>query len=174
MNLNNNSFSPPLDNIEDMFSYEPYQNKDQEQRMKLISAYTDLPITAIKNISEFGFDKNSWHFHCFLLADLLSPEFITVNRAWDRSLQNCKMLQAHPGMHSVTHFHTNSNPESIFQVEAFVPNLRVFLALTWGVVEKYKEVARIGGKAVALRTAMERFVSPPTIILPTFSIADSF
>ena len=49
-----------------------------------------------------------------------------------------------------------------------------FVVLTWGVVEKYKEVARIGGKAVALRTAMERFVSPPTIILPTFSIADSF
>ena len=68
LNLNNNSYSPPLDNIEDMFSYEPYQNKDQEQLMKLISADTYLPIAAIKDISEFGFDKNSWYFHCFLLS----------------------------------------------------------------------------------------------------------
>ena len=163
LNLNNNSFSPPLDDIDDMFSYEPYQNKNEEQRLKLLGAYTDLPIAAIKDISEFGFDKNSWYFHCFLLAELLSPEFITLKRAWDRSLQYCKMLEVHPGLRCLEHFHTSSNPTSILQVETFVPKLRVYLALTWGVVENYKLAAKSGGRAIALRTAMEKFVAPLTI-----------
>ena len=106
-----------------MFSHKINEIKDKENRLGMISDYTDLPITSIKGLFELRFDRDSWYFHCFLIAELLSPKCFTLKSA-------CAILENHQGSQSFNHFPSSSNPESIFKVVAFVPTLRFYLALT--------------------------------------------
>ena len=146
-----------------MFSHEIDENKDQENRLGMISDYTDLPITFIKGLSEFRFDRDSWYFHCFLIVELLSPKCFTLKSAWDNATKFCAVLEIHQGSQSFNHFPSSSNPESIFKVVAFVPTLRFYLALIQGAMVKYEEASKMGDMDIAFCIVMERFASPRSI-----------
>ena len=156
------TFSPPLNCIfhDD---YQQISSKDLEKRDAAVLAYTNNPIRSIKNLKEWGFGPDSWYFHCFLLAELLSLDFLTMVRAWEQASEYCRTIETRKNIYSIRTFYTSSTPENLLKLSVFDPQLRVCLVLTWGAYKEFHESCKRGEDSISLRTAMDRFVQPSPI-----------